>query len=68
MLVYLYKMSAYGLKAAPSPVEVLPGPVNTSYCITAGVKPGSPSAYYVGKLGLKEEAAGKVRVFAMVDA
>jgi hypothetical protein len=30
-----------------------------------GSYPGEPS--YLGKLGFKEEAAGKVRVFAMVD-
>lgn len=30
--------------------------------------PDSPYSTYLGKLGLKAEAAGKVRVFAMVDA
>lgn len=36
-------------------------------CIEAGPPSHPRQSHYIGKLGFKEEAAGKVRVFAMVD-
>jgi hypothetical protein len=42
-------------------------PIGVSIKATSGIFE-SPRLAHIGKLGLKEEPAGKVRVFAMVDA
>jgi len=69
-LVYLIKFSHF-VGSTPNMIKLhtyLPGsPVQAAVTQVADSKAAEQGAY-LGKLGFKEEAAGKVRVFAMVDA
>jgi len=68
MIIFMLKLSPLATARKPNTSPYLLRSLDDSTPTKVELDHLDPTYPYCGKLGLKEEAAGKIRVFAMVDA